>query len=279
MDDFQAHSSIKPMGEWGGIVQYGPGDAGMIVMFYLKPVVNPARSQESGRPFYEDQVFVRIHPPGERLNIIDRRANDSDKKRWPMQWHQFKDNAPQVGASGTPVEMLFPAQPANAAALKASGVHTVEQLSELSAHAIENIGMGAQQWVNDAKRYLQVANKGVKASEMKAMLEERDRTISSQAHTIELLQAEVASLREHAAQTVTMQDVQQMIANQGGSQGHRPQFAPGKQQPFDAQTAQINATHITNDLAKASKAKPAAKLARLRMSELQNSLGELHAYF
>lgn len=265
MDDFQAHSNIKPMGNWGGVVEYGPGDAGMIVMFYLKPVVNPGKSKEAGRPFYEDQVFVRIHPPGERLNIIDRKAMDNDKKRWPMQWAQFRDNAPQV-TNGTPVEMLFPANPANAAALKASGVHTVEQLADLSAHAIENIGMGAQQWVNDAKRYLQVANKGVKASEMKAMLEERDRTINSQSHTIELLQAEVAALREHAQQTVTMQDVQQMLANQGGRQGQRAQFAPGKQQPFDHQAAQIAANHITNDLAKAAKAKPAAKRARLRVS-------------
>lgn len=264
MDDFQAHSSIKPMGNWGGVVEYGPGDAGMIVMFYLKPINNPALSNEAGRPVYEDQVFVRIHPPGERLNIIDRRATDNDKKRWPMQWAQFRDNAPQV-STGTPVEMLFPANPANAAALKASGVHTVEQLGDLSAHAIENIGMGAQQWVNDAKRYLQVANKGVKASEMKAMLEERDRTINSQAHTIELLQSEVAALREHAQQTVTMQDVQQMLANQGGRQGQRPQFAPGKQQPFDVQTAQINANHITGDIAKA-KTKPAAKRARVRVS-------------
>ncbi len=264
MDDFQAHSQIKPMGNWGGIVEYGPGDAGMIVLFYLKPVINPAESTKQSRPVYDDKVFVRIHPPGERLNIIDRLATDQDKKRWPMQWAQFRDNAPQ-SSSGTPVDLLYPAQPSIPAALKASGVHTVEQLAELSAHAIENIGMGGQQWVNDAQRYLQVANKGVKASELKKLLEDRDREIASQKNTIELLTAEVQHLREHAQQTVTMQDVQQMLANQGGHQGHRAQFAPGKQQPFDAQAAQIAANHITNDLAKA-KTKPAAKRARLRVS-------------
>lgn len=265
MDDFVGHSGIKQMGDWGGIVQYGAGDAGMVVMFYLRPINNPAKSQEMGRPFFDDKVFVRIHPPGERLNIIDRAATDTDKKRWPMQWAQFRDNAPQV-SNGTPIDMLFPAQPSNAAALKASGVHTIEQLAELSAHAIENIGMGAQGWVNDAQRYLQVANKGVKASELKGMLEARDREIASQKHTIELLQAELADLRDRSSQAVTLQDVQQMMANQGGHLGHRPQFLTNnKQQPFDAQTAQINGNHITRDLAKAKK--PAApKRARLRVS-------------
>lgn len=254
MEDFQSHSGINKMGDWGGVVQYGPGDSGMVVMFFLKPVHNPARSVEMNSPQFDDKIFVRIHPPGERLNIIERLASDSDKKRFPMQWVQFKDNSPQV-TNGTPIDMLFPANPSIGAALKASGVHTVEQCGALSAHAIETIGMGAQQWVNDAQRYLEVANKGVKASQMKQALEERDREIHSLKHKIDLLQTELTHLRDNAAQSVTMQDVQQMIANQGGNQGQRPQFAPGKQLSpmFDAQTAQINATHKTNDLSKSVK--------------------------
>src|SRR6202035_5847395 len=169
MDDFQTHSGIKWQGDVG-IVQYGGGDASQVVMFYMRPVRDPAKSTEAGRPWFEDKIFVRIHPPGERLNILDREATDVDKRRFPLQWAQFKDNAPQV-STGTPIDMLFAANPSIAAALKASGVHTVEQCAQLSAHAIETIGMGAQQWVNEATRYLEVANKGVKASQLKAALE------------------------------------------------------------------------------------------------------------
>lgn len=262
MEDFQSHSGIQKMGDWGGVVQYGPGDSGMIVMFYMKPVHNPSKSTEMGSPQYDDKIYVRIHPPGERLNIIDRLASDADKKRFPMQWVQFKDNAPQV-SNGTPIDMLFPANPSIGAALKASGVHTIEQCAALSAHAIETIGMGAQHWVNDASRYLEVANKGVKASQMKAALEERDRTIHSLEHKIDLLVTEINHLRENANSAVTLQDVQQMLANQGGKQGQRAQFAPGKQfsPTFDSQTAQINATHITKDVAKAKTKKVAAPVA------------------
>lgn len=260
MEDFQSHSGITKMGDWGGIVNYGPGDSGMVVMFYLKPVHNPAKSVESGSPQYDDKTYVRIHPPGERLNIIDRLATDSDRKRFPMQYMQFKENAPQV-SNGTPIDMLFPATPSVGAALKASGVHTVEQCAELSAHAIETIGMGAQQWVNDAQRYLQVANKGVKASELKKLLDDRDLENNHLKHKIDLLETELNHLREQAGQAVTLADVQQMLANQGGKQGQRPQYAPGKQlsSTFDAQTAQINGTHITRDLKKPVAKKVVAK--------------------
>jgi hypothetical protein len=261
-DDFQVHSGIRRMGEWGGVVQYGPGDSSMIVMFYLKPILNPAQSEASGSPKYDDQVFVRIHPPGERLNIVDRRASDQDKKRFPIQWAQFKENAPQE-SSGTPIDMLYPSKPSIGASLKASGVHTVEQCAELSAHAIETIGMGCQAWVNDAQRYLQVANKGVKASELRKMSEEKDMEIHSLKHKIDLLETELNHLREQSNNAVTMQDVQQLLANQGGN-GRRGVFAPGKlPKTFDAQAAQINATHATRDLANT---KTAPKRSRVRMS-------------
>jgi hypothetical protein len=265
MDELPGYNSIRKMGEWGGIVQYGGGDPSMVVMFYLKPVLNPAKSDAHGSPQFDDKIFVRIHPPGERLNIVDKPATDADRKRFPMQWMQFKENAPQE-CSGTPIDMLFPSKPSISAALKASGVHTVEQCSELSAHAIETIGMGAQQWQNEAKRYLQIANKGVKATELRRIVEEKDREINSLQNKVERLVAELDSIRERANQSVTMQDVQQMFANQGG-QGRRGVFAPGKQLPtsFDAQAAQIAATHITGDLARA-KVKAPVKRARARSS-------------
>lgn len=269
MDEFAAHQDIKWNGHVG-VAQYGGGDQSMVVMFYLKPIRNPAKSAESGRPYFDDKIFVRIHPPGERLNIVEREASETDKRRFPMQWAQFNQNAPQT-AQGTPIDFLFAANPSVAAALKASGVHTVEQCAQLSAHAIETIGMGAQQWVNEAQRYLEVANKGVKASQLKKIVEEKDRQITSLEHKIDLLETELNHLREMQTNNVTMQDVQQMIANQGGN-GRRGVFAPGKQlnPNFDSQTSQINATHATRDLAKAKatkKAAPApAKRARARIS-------------
>lgn len=265
MDELPSHNGIRRMGEWGGVVQYGGGDTSMVVMFYMKPVHNVAKSQATGSPQYDDQIYVRIHPPGERLNIVDRKAAESDKKRFPVQWMQFKENAPQE-TSGTPIDFLFPSKPSVSAALKASGVHTVEQLAELSAHAIESIGMGCQQWVNEATRYIRVANKGVKASELLKMSEEKDREIYSLKNKVQLMEAEMVKMREQASNGVTMEDVQRMMANQGGG-GRRGVFPNAGQLTnpnFDAQTAQINAVHGTSDLVKKSVKKP-VKRQRARL--------------
>lgn len=240
MDELAGHTSIRRMGEWGGVVNYGGGDASMVVMFYMRGVSNPAKSAEVGRPYLDDKIFVRIHPPGERLNIVDREATDLEKRRYPIQWQQFQQNMPQV-SDGTPVDMLFAASPATAGALKASGVHTVEQLAKLSAHAIETIGMGCQQWVNEAIRYLEVANKGVKASQLKQALDEKDREIHSLKNKLELVQSQLTAIQNNQEKAVTMADVQQLMANQGGGM-KRGVFVPNSN--FDAQTAQINATRI-----------------------------------
>lgn len=261
MEDFQPHNSITKMGDWGGVVNYG-NQAAMIVLFFLKPIVNEARSREHGRPFYEDKVFVRVHPPGERLNIVERPATEQDRKRWPMQWAQYQQNKPQV-SEGTPIEMLFPSQPSVAAALQASGVHTVEQCAELSANAIETIGMGAQQWVNEAQRYLQVANRGVKHSEMRKAMDDLERENNSLKNKLKIVTGELHLLREKAEKAVTLDDVQQLIANQGGN-GRRAVYPTGKlNQNFDAQSAQIAATHPTRDLAKSKKTSPKRVRARI----------------
>ncbi len=108
--------------------------------------------------------------------------------------------------------------------------------------------MGAQQWVNSAKRYLEVSNKGVKASELRKMSEDKDREIHSLKHTIDLMKTELDHLREQVGGAVTMNDVQRLLANQGGG-GKRGVFAPGNlPASFDAQASQINNTHATRDL-------------------------------
>jgi hypothetical protein len=262
MNDFAAHTSIQKMGEWGGVVKYG-NDQNMVVMFYTKAVIDPTRSTEAGRPFYKDVVYVRVHPPGERLNIVDRQATQADKQRWATHWNQFRENAPQE-TEGTPIELLYPDSPAKSGALRASGVHTVEQLAHLSAHAIESIGMGAQHWVNDAARYLQVADKGVKASELKKMLDDRDRENDSLKRKITLLEEEIGHLRDNIGKQITMDDVQAMIANQGGGgrRGVYPQQREMRNSTFDPQAAQIAATHPTKDLSKARAPKrPRSKIS------------------
>lgn len=252
MDDFSPHTDIKWNGTVG-TVQYGGGDRTMVAMFYTKAAHSPAKSAENGRPVYEDKVFVRIHPPGERLNIVDRPATSADQRRFPTQWAQFKENRQQV-PDGTPIDLLYNDQPSVAAMLRSHGVHTVEQLSELSASAIEEIGMGSQTYVNNAVKYLQMSAKGVGASQLRRELEERDRKIFTMTGTIEKLQMQVDKLMQggggNGSTNIDLATLQQFIASQQGRPVH-PAGAP-KQMPqqFDAATAMINGTSVSSELAK-----------------------------
>lgn len=251
-EGFASHTKI----EWNGsvgTVEYGGGTKNMVAMFYTRPVHNPQKSTEAGRQIFEDQIYVRIHPPGERLNIIDRPANDSDRKNWPLFWAQYKENKQQT-PDGTPIDLLYPDHPSIGAMLRANGVYTVDQCANLSGPAIDNIGMGAQRYVNDAKKYVEVANKGVKASQLRHDLEERDNKIRTLESQINMMQEQMLKMEEASSSKVDLNTIQALLAGQQG----RPQFPANVKSPskaFDQQTVQINATHTTREVANEKSAK------------------------
>lgn len=178
-----------------GMVQFDHGDQGMVVNFRWESVRNAARSREVGRPFHDRKIFVTIHPPGERLNIIDREVVDSDKYRWPRQWNSFCANKVHV-PEGTPVSMLFPANPEIAGNLEGWGIYTVEQLANLSAAGIDSIGMGAQEWVNRSKRYIADASKGVSHHHFEEMKRQHDSKVRTLENTIADLNNRVGKLMD-----------------------------------------------------------------------------------
>lgn len=232
-DDFSSPTNISWQGHVG-TVEYGGGDRSMVVLFYNRPVLNPAKSRELGHPYHEDQVYIKVHPPGERLNITERPAREEDTRRWPMQWSQFQAQKEQH-PDGAPIELLYPEQPAIAATLRACNVATIEQCAELSAHAIEQVGMGAQQYSNHAKKWLELANKGASISQMRGELEIRDREIKVLKRTVSELQQTIESMRNSALGAPNLAQVQSLIAQAMERPVHMPSA------PFDSQAAMINA--------------------------------------
>lgn len=238
MDDFTSPTNISWLGDVGR-VEYGGGDKGMIAMFYNRPMHNPVKSQEHGRPVYEDKVYVRIHPPGERLNIVDREASQSDKRRFPNQYRHFQENTEQH-PEGTPIDLLYPESPAIAAMLRANGVSTIELCAELSAQAIDTIGMGCQQYVNAAAKYLEASNKGVKVTQMRHELEVRDREIKVLKQMVEEMKGTISSMKQNNVGGVPdLAALQALIAASMQRPVHMPQAG------FDAQSALINANSPT----------------------------------
>jgi hypothetical protein len=197
----------------------GPKDDKLIVGFYRRSELNKFKSKEQGKAVHEGRDFVKIQHPGETLNIVDRPVQDSDKQRWPRQWAAYAAGKRDV-PDGVPIDLLFPSKPEVAATMRGYNIHTVEQLSNLSGSAIDTVGMGAQDWVNAAKRYMDQANRGVNYHQFEKAMADKD--------------AELRQMKRQIA------DLSAML---------RSKQAEAKEPPadFDPQTAQINAMHQSNE--------------------------------
>jgi hypothetical protein len=110
-----------------GNAQRFAGDSRLYVTFYMRPLVNDEKSQQAGRPIFEDREFIRIMIPGDKQNIIDRVAEDFDRQRFPQHYERFRAGVEQV--IGTPLEHtgIFP--PSKCEEYKAVGIRTVENMA------------------------------------------------------------------------------------------------------------------------------------------------------
>lgn len=181
-----------------GMVNLGPTDDQQVVIFRWESIRNDLKSREVGRPIHDRQMYVMIHPPGERLNIIDRPVQDSDKHRWPRQWNAFVSNRAHV-PEGTPIVMLFPVNPEVADMLRGLGIHTVELLAKLTPHAIDTVGMGAMEWVNKARKYLDQAKNGVDYHQIEKMRVEHEHEVGALKNQIADLVSRMNSMQSSVA--------------------------------------------------------------------------------
>lgn len=231
MDTFANPTSLEmaPGGQYG-LAKYG-SDANLLVVFYNKAVEDPVESMKLGRRYTKNQIYITIQHPGETHTKIDRPANEADKYRFRDHWSKFVSNRSQI-PEGTPIDLLFPNYPAIAENLRAYGVYTIEQCASLQANAIDNIGRGAQEYVNRAQRYLESADKGAAFHKMQEELEKRDNEIASLKSLIEQMKSRIDHLT--------------MVNDDPIRGAQQPPFVPG----HDVQSERINANHVTKDIEK-----------------------------
>ena len=133
--------------------QQSGGRDDCIPHFYMRAVRNPARSEENGRPIFDEIAYVRVLVPGDRNSVVDRRATAPDRERWPDRWAAFL--ARRERPAGTPVEHWPYLTVARVAELKALELFTVEQVAGADAALTGRIGEGAAELVRRARQFLQ----------------------------------------------------------------------------------------------------------------------------
>lgn len=165
---------IHMQGDWGGIVV--PQDRRM-ARFANVPKLNAVKTEEAGRPIYENQVVLYVRHPGERDETAVA-AKEHHKYEFARAWAAFEaGQAPE--AEGTPLSVLFPADPAIVAHLRACHVFTAEQLAGLTAEGKRRVGMGVESYVSQAQKFLDAAERAAPVHQMEAALRQRDEEIAA----------------------------------------------------------------------------------------------------
>ena len=174
MSDFAPIQNLMPAGNNVFQAVYGT-DAGLAVEFYWRAVQNSKKTEEEGRPVFENKPYIRIKVIGDNTKKIDRPVNmkpsgsvPADPDRFPRQWERFNSNKPQL-LEGTPIEEWPPLTPADVENFKSMGIYTVEQLASLGDNNIK--GMGMRSWRDKAKNWISSAKGGAESLKMQAEID------------------------------------------------------------------------------------------------------------
>lgn len=150
----------------------------VIPHFHLKPVHLKKKSEEAGRPIYEDREYVQILIPGNMTERPDQPVNNQHIERWPDQYRRFKEKQQQVH-EGTPLEEWPQMTPARVSSLKDANIFTVEQLANLPDSQAKSVGPDFQTMKHKAKGYLESAEESV-SRERLSQLEARIRELEAE---------------------------------------------------------------------------------------------------
>jgi hypothetical protein len=146
-------------------------DTDLLIRFFTHPELSQYKSVRDGMPVHDDVIMIEVITPGER-DSTRVAATELHKRRFPRQWEAFKSGQ-EMSQSGTPIDLLFPAEPSTVLRLKSQNVHTIQQLAALSDSAKQSLGMGGQQFQDKARAFLSSAQGGQNFHAMQASMQKQ----------------------------------------------------------------------------------------------------------
>lgn len=155
------------------------GSTGIIPRFYTHTV-------SAGDGKFIDEELVELLVPGDAKSAPHLLVDERVKRRFPAQYKAWKEGR-EVAQEGTPLEILL-GQTALLHTLKASHIHTVEQLAGLTDGQLNAIPMGGRELRERAKRMLDVQSVARDAAKEEA----RDREMQDMRETIAKLTAQLS---------------------------------------------------------------------------------------
>jgi len=159
------------------------------VKFEKRAVHMTFKSEQEGRPIYEDRDFVSIRNPGSMDNVV-REAREADKEKYATQWARYVANQEQV-QDGTPIEEWPALTASQREELKYLKVCTVEAIAGLSDAQAQRLGAGYMSLREKAKAYLDNAKDSAAAQRLAADNEALRNELKDLRDVVAQLQAQV----------------------------------------------------------------------------------------
>ena len=169
-------------------------DNKLYVVFFVKPVKQGFKSEQAGRPIFEDVPYIRIHVPGDKTTVIEEQVSEEHKQRFASRWEKFEKGLSQ-SPEGTPVEEWPQVTRSQAAEFKALNIFTVEQLANLSDAMIGKFMGGgamrlkAQTFLATAKDTAEAQRLATENAELNGRLAKQEEDIARLSAQIEVLMA------------------------------------------------------------------------------------------
>jgi signal transduction protein with GAF and PtsI domain len=163
--------------------------------FYTEPTELPGKSLEAGRPIYVEIDYVAITNPGSRDEYItkaEHKAKQDEFVAWA--YKKWKATQEQV-TDGTPLETVPFLNKAQIMELKALGIHSLENLTNLPDTAKQRF-MGSVELSKKAKAYMNSAKDTALVTKLQSELDKRDRDMAAMKKQMEEVNARFEALSQ-----------------------------------------------------------------------------------
>jgi len=143
---------------------FGKGkDGKMPVFFHTVQVKNKFKTEQAGRPIFEEQVFITKIVPGGGLTI-DRKIRESDKEEYPREWAHWENKKTNL-VQGTPLDAWPALSETQKAEFKALHIFTVDQFAALPDGTGQKI-MGFSELRTQARAFIMAGKSSEVADRM-----------------------------------------------------------------------------------------------------------------
>lgn len=154
------------------------GDERLAVRFFRKAKQNPDKTQEAGRPIFDEVDYVQVMIPGDRNATNMRPVRPGDIQRFQKQYEHWKSTQSNEMVSGTPLEAWGVLSLAQVEEFRYFGVRTIEHMAELRDDVCMKI-TGALQLKQRAVQFMQIAKDEAPMRKVQAELDKRDGEIET----------------------------------------------------------------------------------------------------